>query len=73
MFIDDFFVISTCAIEGRNLKFQLSGKIKLKDWDQEGKSLGMRIDICNSRLRLYQEQFIDSLSIKFGLELIKIG
>lgn len=68
LFVDDFFVFSTCAIEVGNFKCELCTRFKLKDLGQVRKCLGMRVEFCNNKLRLDQEEFINSLLIKFGLE-----
>lgn len=68
LFVDDFFVFSTCDTEVNNLKCELSAKFKLKDLGQVRKCLGMRVEICKNMLTIDQEEFIDSLLVKFGLE-----
>uniref|UniRef100_A0A2A4J3A4 Reverse transcriptase Ty1/copia-type domain-containing protein n=1 Tax=Heliothis virescens TaxID=7102 RepID=A0A2A4J3A4_HELVI len=68
LFVDDFFIFSSCNKEIDYLKAQLSARFQLKDLGILKQCLGMDVTIEKGKICIHQKKFIEKLLCKFNMQ-----
>ncbi|CAH2103269.1 unnamed protein product [Euphydryas editha] len=67
VFVDDFFIFSTCKDLTEELRKNLESKFKIKDLGRLQHCLGMQVKYCDNCISIDQEKFVEKILDKFHM------